>query len=228
MKKHLLLLTAALSCGLFSYAQVSFGVKAGFSLAGMTSKNVITDNTPYEANTKTLPAFHAGIIADISLAKNFSLQPGLFYSAKGAKLHQITTGPADETEKVVSTARLNYLELPVNFLYKRALGPGKIFAGFGPYLAYGVGGKIKTEYEHYASRESEVKFENKEDYAAGITYVKPFDAGANFIAGYELKMGLLFSVNYSLGLTNTSPYESETQKNHYLGISVGYLLHKHK
>jgi len=73
-----------------------------------------------------------------------------------------------------------------------------------------------------------VKFKNKKDIDANIAYVKPFDAGANFIAGYELKMGLLFSVNYSLGLTNTSPYESETEKNHYLGISVGYLLHKHK
>jgi len=229
MKKHLLLLTAALSCGLFSYAQVSFGVKAGYSLAGMSSKNAITDNTSEQAHTKTISAFHAGVIADISLTKNFSLQPGLFYSAKGAKVDQlIGGGPASTPQRVTSTARLNYLELPVNFLYKRALGPGKIFAGFGPYLAYGVGGKIKTNYEHYGHVESEVKFKNKKDIDANIAYVKPFDAGANFIAGYELKMGLLFSVNYSLGLTNTSPYESETEKNHYLGISVGYLLHKHK
>jgi hypothetical protein len=41
-------------------------------------------------------------------------------------------------------------------------------------------------------------------------------------------MGLVFSVNYSLGLINASPYDGETEKNHYLGISVGYLLHKRK
>jgi hypothetical protein len=226
MKKHLLLLTAALSCGLFSYAQVSFGVKAGFSAAGMSSRNIITDNTPYEVKTKIRPAFHAGIIADIALAKNFSLQPGLFFSSKGAKLEQMVPDAADSLHKVTSTARLNYLELPVNFLYKHELGPGKIFAGFGPYLAYGVGGKIITTQAHYDSPELEVKFENRKDYSANVAYVRPLDAGANFIAGYEFKMGLVFSVNYSLGLTNTSPYESETEKNHYLGISVGYLLHK--
>ena len=227
MKKHLLLLTAALSCGLFSYAQVSFGVKAGFSAAGMSSKY---DNVLIQPSTKTLPAFHAGVIADISLSENFSLQPGLFYSAKGAKVEQIIPGIADEAVKVVSTAHLNYLELPVNFLYKHELGPGKIFAGAGPYLAYGINGKIKTVYDSdvFMDKDSDVKFKNKQHDSANVAYVKPFDAGANFIAGYEFKMGLVFSVNYSLGLINTSPYDGETEKNHYLGISVGYLLHKRK
>jgi len=226
MKKHLLLLTAALSCGLFSYAQVSFGVKAGFSMAGMSHKMA---NEVIKPNTKTLPAFHAGVIADISLSENFSLQPGLFYSAKGTKTDQIVPGPADGPVKLESTAHLNYLELPVNFLYKHELGPGKIFAGFGPYLAYGVGGKIKVNYGGDQAQDIDVKFKNeKRDSVLDVAYVKPFDAGANFIAGYEFKMGLVFSVNYSLGLTNTSPYEGETEKNHYLGISVGYLLHKRK
>ncbi|WP_217603760.1 porin family protein [Chitinophaga sp. GbtcB8] len=226
MKKHLLLLTTALSCGLLSHAQVSFGVKAGFSLAGMSSKY---DNPLTQPDTKALPAFHAGVIADISLSENFSLQPGLFYSAKGAKTEQIVPGPADGPVKLESTAHLNYLELPVNFLYKHELGPGKIFAGFGPYLAYGVGGKIKVNYGGDEAQDIDIKFKNEQsDSLLDVAYVKPFDAGANFIAGYEFKMGLVFSVNYSLGLINTSPYDNETEKNHYLGISVGYLLHKRK
>ncbi|HEY8920371.1 MAG TPA: porin family protein [Chitinophaga sp.] len=227
MKKHLLLLTTALSCGLFSYAQVSFGVKAGFSMAGMSHKY---DNEFIKPNTKTVPAFHAGVIADIALSENFSLQPGLFYSAKGAKMDAIIPGIADGPVKVKSTIHLSYLELPVNFLYKHELGPGKIFAGAGPYLAYGISGKIKTDYDadSFVDSDLDVKFKNQRGDSANVAYVKPFDAGANFIAGYEFKMGLVFSVNYSLGLTNTSPYEGETEKNHYLGISVGYLLHKRK
>ncbi|SEL32674.1 Outer membrane protein beta-barrel domain-containing protein [Chitinophaga rupis] len=225
MKKHLLLLTVALSCGLFSYAQVSFGVKAGFNAASMSVKQGSPSVT---ADTKMVPAFHAGLIADIALSENFSLQPGLFYSAKGTKLD--VPGPTVGQEKVTATTHLNYLELPVNFLYKHELGPGKIFAGFGPYLAYGISGKIKVSSQYFVNREYDVKFENKQQSpdSASVAYVKPFDAGANFIAGYEFKMGLVFSVNYSLGLTNTSPYDNETEKNHYLGISVGYLLHKRK
>ncbi|HEU4553735.1 MAG TPA: porin family protein [Chitinophaga sp.] len=226
MKKQLLFIIAALCCASFSYAQVTFGIKAGFSAAGMSAKYKLADSLPsIKENTKTIPAFHAGIVADITLAEGFYLQPGLFYSAKGAKITETVQGPADQPLTATATVHLNYLELPINFLYKHPAGPGKIFAGFGPYLAYGIAGKIKTKVDGYDNTaETDVKFENKQDVSGAVAYVKPFDAGANFIAGYEMNMGLLFSINYSLGLTNTSPYNGETEKNHYLGISIGYLL----
>lgn len=72
MKKHLILLAVTLSCGFYSFAQVSFGIKAGYSSA-TTSLEI---ETPYvKAETKMRPAFHAGVIADVTLADNFSLQP---------------------------------------------------------------------------------------------------------------------------------------------------------
>ncbi|WP_158642547.1 porin family protein [Chitinophaga japonensis] len=199
MKKNVVLALLALLGTLSSYAQVSFGVKAGFSSAKMSFDE--------SDGVKRLAAWHAGAIADFELAENFALQPQLLVSTKGYKAEGI-----DESFK------LTYLELPVNFLYKHELGAGKIFGGFGPYLAMGLSGKYG---------EVDVKFDGKKDEELGETdediHGKRMDAGANFIAGYELKNGLLFSVNYSLGLTDVDPNGTKS-KNGYFGISVGYLF----
>jgi len=226
MTKQLILLAAGMFFGLYSFAQVSFGVKAGFSGANMSSKYA-PPGFEQKTDTKWIPAFHAGVIADITLTDNFSLQPGLFYSAKGSKY-----GSRDSASNIWATTHLNYLELPVNFLYKHSFGKGKLFAGVGPYLAYGISGKIKWKID-YSDRvppgpditdDVDVKFKNTVVENSTAIYVKPFDAGANIMIGYEMDMGLLFSLSYSQGLLNTSPYSYEIEKNRYFGISVGYLL----
>ena len=43
------------------------------------------------------------------------------------------------------TLNLSYIEIPVNLLYKPVVGNGKLLLGFGPYIAYGIGGKYKTD-----------------------------------------------------------------------------------
>lgn len=228
MKKFFLLCTVALVGGLYTQAQVTFGLKAGFSAANMTSKYEGDSGiASRKANTKMIPAFHGGIIVDIALDDQLSLQPGLFFSQKGAKTGSTALQVGGGTFITNTTTRLNYLELPVNLLYKHQIGSGKLFAGFGPYVAYGISGKLKIKGENFSmDEEVKVKFKDSKEYSTKEVYIKPFDAGANFTVGYELKMGLLFSVKYSLGLTNTSPYDKEKEKNHYFGISVGYLFRK--
>jgi hypothetical protein len=210
MRKQLILLAAGMCCGLYTFAQVSFGLKAGFSAANVSSKI-----SPPEA----------GAIVDIPLADYFSFQPGLFYSSKGYKAEVMTTDINGGEVPITVTSHLNYLELPLNVLYKVPMGNGKFFGGFGPYLAYGIGGKVKAKNENTGvAAEVDVKFKNESSTTSNEVYVKPFDAGANITAGYELNMGLLFSANFSLGLLNTSPYQYEKERNYYFGISVGYLL----
>lgn len=223
MKKNIVLLTLALLGSLSTYAQVNFGVKAGFSGASM---KVTGSEAP---DLKMRPAFHVGVIADFQLAEGFYLQPALLFSAKGAKSEETVTvqGVKVSTETKIN---LNYLELPVNFLYKHEMGSGKLFGGFGPYLGYGLSGKVKvkaTANGNSHEEEEKVKFDGKKA-DDGKAHLKALDAGANFIAGYELKNGLLFSVNYSLGLVNIDPYDDEKTKNRYFGISVGYLLNRKK
>jgi hypothetical protein len=43
--------------------------------------------------------------------------------------------------------QLNYLEIPVNLVYKPVLGAGRLLLGFGPYVGFGLGGKLKVATE---------------------------------------------------------------------------------
>ena len=124
------------------------------------------------------------------------------------------------------SVNLNYLELPLNLVYKGALGNGKIYLGLGPYLAYGIGGKVKM-----GDEEVDVKFKNKvteDDYEEDVFFVKALDAGGNIFVGYELSQGLFFQLNTQLGMIDLWPeYEGEgdmgeaVMKNIGFGLSVG-------
>lgn len=218
MKKQVVLVLLALVGTLSTYAQVSFGIKAGYNNSGVSGEG--------DEFSKRLSGFHAGGIADISLAENFSLQPQLLFIMKGAKSESYTETIAGvEIQYPEQKLTLNYLELPVNFLYKHEAGAGSIFVGAGPYLGFGLSGKIKAD---GLDEEGKVKFDGKKDSEVdendeAAVHLKRLDAGANFLAGYELKNGLLFSVNYSLGLTNLDP-DGNKSKNNYFGVSVGYLF----
>lgn len=221
MKKQVVLVLLALVATLSTYAQVSFGLKAGYNNASISVED--------GGNNSRLSGFHAGGIADISLAENFSLQPQLLFIMKGTKQKGYKETIAGVDVNIPgSKLTLNYLELPVNFLYKHEVGAGKIFVGAGPYLGFGISGKSKVD---DSDADGKVKFDGKksEDIEAGDEdmHLKRIDAGANVLAGYELKNGLLFSVNYSLGLTNIDP-DGAKSKNNYFGISVGYLFNAKK
>src|SRR5690606_15565225 len=119
---------------------------------------------------KIKTGFNAGIVGDIPVAPDFYFQPGLLYSAKGAKLENTSDGKLS----------LNYVEVPLNLVYKPMLGTGRLLMGFGPYVAYGIGGKVEN-----AGIENDVKFEKEAGNAANTVYFKPLDAGANILFGYE-------------------------------------------
>ena len=150
--------------------------------------------------------FNAGVNAEIPVGIDFYLQPGLLFSTKGAKY---------DFQGVEATQTISYLELPVNFLYKPELGEGRLLLGFGPYAAYAVGGKIKG-----GGTDIDMEFGNE------VGETKPFDAGANLLAGYEFSNNFSFQLNAGLGLINMynrPTGDSETSvKNTGFGVSLGY------
>lgn len=237
MKK--IVLFVLLSQGVLSaYAQTSFGILAGLSNA--TQRSSRKESNP---NRKYHLLWHAGVAADIRLIGRFYVQPQLLASAKGSGYEEHHDNNVYSFSDISSTKRLLYLELPVNLLYKQPLGPGKLIAGGGPYIAYGLGGKSKgtIKFRHLDEPtyvESTVKFKNntRPTSADPHSYYRPLDAGLNFILGYELNNGLCLNVNYSLGLTDISPSTGtlpdgtplyyETIKNSYFGLTVGYFLRK--
>jgi hypothetical protein len=212
MKRKLLILltAAAVVLSASAYSQFTFGVRAGVNFQNMNGKDDAGDKVK---NDLTI-GFNAGVNVELPVVQDFFLQPGLLFSTKGAK----NIGEVNGLK-----ASISYLELPINFLYKPLLGKGHLLLGFGPYVAYGIGGKIKTDNES-----QDIKFKNKvSESDASAAYLRPFDAGANILFGYEFDFKLSVQMNAQLGLLNLEPkYEGFTSKavtkNTGFGISLGY------
>ena len=188
-----------------THAQTSFGIRGGVQFFNLNGKDESGDNWQNKLHT----GFHLGVNAEVPVAEDFYVQPGLLFSVKGAK----TKYPNADVK-----TNLNYLEIPVNFLYKPALGEGKLLLGFGPYLAYGLGGKATD-----GTNDADVKFKNSPNGSVDAIYFKPLDAGANILFGYEFANRLSAQLNAQLGLVNINPYSNDaTIKNTGFGISLGY------
>jgi hypothetical protein len=225
MKKLCLLMAGTFSLfSLSSQAQsqtvevggTTFGIRAGINFQNINGK----DDDGDKLENKLALKWHAGVNAEIPIATDFYVQPGLMYITKGAKSEENALGES-------SKLNLGYLELPVNLLYKPTLGTGKLLLGFGPYLAYGIGGKLHLD---DSDEEIDVKFKSKVESGDPVDkyYVKPFDAGANFLVGYEFAQKFSAQLNAQLGLVNINskrdglPDDDSRSANTGFGISVGY------
>ncbi len=197
--------------------RTTFGIRAGINFQNFNGK----DSQGDKLKNSMIVGFNAGVNVEFPIAPEFFLQPGLLFTVKGT-----------ETDEAVGTGKVkvNYIELPVNFLFKPALGNGHLLLGLGPYIAYGIGGKVKLSGSGN-DFEKNIKFENKLTESQLLDnefYLRPFDAGANLLAGYEFNFGISFQLNAQLGLLKINPgYDGNSEdatsvKNTGFGISVGY------
>lgn len=216
MRRNILLIVALLLVHATT-AQVRFGLKAAFVGANMELE---TNNS----REYMLPAFQGGFLTDIPLTKWLAVQPALLYSMKGYR-----TRPEAATGNYyfVAVYRYNYLELPVNFLYKGKVGDGKILVGFGPSLAYGIGGKATYMQNGTKADTKKIRFDgdgNTEN-DAGEIHANPIDIGANMLVGYEFNNpGFILTAGYTAGLLDVSPNENKKRLDRSFNISFGYLF----
>ena len=215
MKKNLLI-AGFLIFSISTFAQtLSYGIKAGVNFSEITSSG-----SGASVSSQNLTGFHAGVIVDLGLGA-FSLQPGLFYTTKGGK-NTATETEFGFTGTGSSKTTLNYLELPVNLLYKIPAIDGKIFLGAGPYIGYGLSGRLTGTVNIPGVPATNI--DQKITFGNDDGDIKNPDYGANFLLGYEFDQGLLVSANYQLGLAS-SPYSDFGKvKSRVLSISVGYLF----
>ncbi|MFN2336267.1 MAG: outer membrane beta-barrel protein, partial [Bacteroidales bacterium] len=116
-------------------AQVSFGVVAGPNFQNMTGK----DSNGDKLENGLIVGFHAGVKANVPIATDFFFQTGLLYSCKGSKNDFFRPAKSTSSE-LNTTTRIGYIELPLNLIFRPAFADGHILIGFGPYVAYGIGG----------------------------------------------------------------------------------------
>lgn len=135
------------------------------------------------------------------LLNHFDIKGGLMLALKRSK---------DGDLKVNST----YLQIPIYGTYYYTLkNNGSILAGLGPYIAYGIGGKTKSNNYSQKTFDKELGF-------------KRFDAGLTFTAGYIFPMDLSCRLAYDLGLVDMSRDNQYRTKLRSFSLNVGYPISK--
>ncbi|MEN8230441.1 MAG: porin family protein [Bacteroidota bacterium] len=196
MKTKLLTVSILLLSALALCAQgdqkMAFGVQAGVNIQNLNGQDILGNKLDNSLAT----GFHAGVNVMIPVAPDFYFQPGLQFSQKGAK---------NTVVAVDINYKISYVELPLNLLYRGALGNGYVLLGFGPYVGYAV-------------KATSVVGDTKTDMD-----IKALDAGAGIYAGYETGMGLYLQLNTQYGLLNMNPNDDDSvMKNVGFGLSLGY------
>ncbi len=195
----------------------AFGILAGVNFQNLNGK----DFNGTKLENDMIIGFHAGVNAQIPIAQEFYFQPGLLFSTKGAK---------NTDGAVTSTYKFSYIELPLNLVYKGALGNGFVMVGFGPYVGYAIQGNVTLEGGGSGEIKSDVEFKNVVELTDPLTttYFKGLDLGGNVFAGYEMASGIFLQLNSQLGMVKINPEdkrfaEGETAiKNTGFGLSLGY------
>lgn len=211
--KALLFALATTALVVNAKAQTTFGIRAGVNFQNINGK----DPNGNDLDLKLKTGFNIGVNAEIPVANDFYVQPGVLFSTKGAK------SKVDDDIKV----KLSYIEVPINFLYKPVLGSGKLLLGFGPYVAFAVGGKVSDA----NGKDTDIEFEKEitlAQYGSGTPYVKRLDVGGNLLAGYEFSNKFSFQLNAQLGMVKINPKitgisgDKSKWKNTGFGVSLGY------
>lgn len=174
-------------------AKFRLGIKAGIALA--TYSIEFPTNT-YTPKMKAKVGKNIGVFSQILLGKNIVFEPGVFLIGKGAS----ETNEYGDRYSIPS--RFNYIELPLNILYRVASKNGTWFMGAGLSPAFNIG-SMASSYP-----------------------LKSSDLGLNILAAYQLPLGFSLNLSYSFGLLNVSALKEYTSKiqNRYLGITAGYLF----
>lgn len=256
MKNHftaLLLTTSLAGAATTVRAQtvIQFGPRLGVNLS--TSSNSGTPSDFNEA-TKSIVGVQVGGTLSVGITDKFSFQPSLLYSQKGMESTGSQTDRSDPHYatiiKASATIKLNYFELPFNFVY--AIGGAEGFQLFaGPYVAVGVGGSgsykvnLNSNNPQFAQFNGDypgsltVEFADKQDDNSTvnnnsstptiIVTTRRFDAGFNAGIGYRVGP-FQAQLGYGLGLINSVPKDSDgndTGSKSYhrvLHLSANYFL----
>jgi hypothetical protein len=209
MKLLRILILFVFSCT-FAYGQAKelvYGLKAGINYSNMVSKN-------NNGNIET--GFKAGLLfggtVDYLLTKKILLQSGLIISGKGCKYIM-------NTIKV----KLNYLEIPVNVLYKLKIKPLYIILNGGPYVGLAAAGKYKAKDKIFGTTENP---SNKSTINFGTgknDKFRRFDFGFNTGAGVEYN-SIYAGLQFGFGLFNVAANNDNgaVDKNYVFSISFGY------
>jgi OmpA-OmpF porin, OOP family len=225
--------TAFLLCYSFIFsanAQLRTAIAGGArmsSVPGNSSPQWDSLNHNYSSRT----GFHFGLLAETHLFNSNSLyfQTGMYYSNKGRKFSTNFDSTSSGITKVTGSQFVNYMEIPLNVVFKKELGKKtRLIFGGGPYTSFLFSGReSKSVYYGNGTVDATENTSLKVPRSSGK--YKNMDFGVNALAGVEF--GKLFiTANFSRGLSQfyTANTNTGTFKNQVMGATIGFYLNKDK
>lgn len=228
--KRVTVIAAVVFAAMNANGQASFGIQAGvnFASAQVEEYNQATMRTE-ERNTKSNTGATFGFVADLPIVETLSFMPELNYVQKGYEFEN-TSGSVVAKAK----AKLNYIEIPLNFVVKTDGGMGRLFFGLGPAIGFGISGESEASVSGLGggfdfSEKEDVEFDGDANATDNKMHLKRMDLGANALAGYMFSNGVFLKVNYTYGFRNllpdyAAPDDKDTFKTRGLSIKLGYML----
>jgi OOP family OmpA-OmpF porin len=227
--KNLCTFVAVVFFAAASHAQYRVGMLMGPHQSTVLEQNDLPGWDAMKNNYSARTGIHFGFTANLAFKQgsNLFFQPGLIYYNKGRKFAARFDTTVSTTLAINSSEHLNYLELPLNVVYKFQLGRNaKFIIGAGPYLSFFYTGKLKTE---TISKTGDYDVDENKDPAVGDGPGKyaTMDYGANGLAGFEFGRVFL-TANYSRGLKDFYKPDgySGTLKHQVMGITLGVFIDK--
>lgn len=188
-------------------AHVKIGAQLGLNMSGMIVHNPTVSNANLSYKTQLIPGFNVGILTEVGVRKNLSIQSAVLYTTKGGK-YVFSNG-----EQEVLAPR--YIEIPVNLLYKPYFNSSStsrfiLLSGF--YYADRITGMGKV-----TAQNGTIGF----DYS--FSEMQKTDFGMNLGTGFE-SGGVEYLLQYQLGFKNSAPSNSYKIKSFTSNFSFSIAL----
>ncbi|TAL60912.1 MAG: PorT family protein [Bacteroidetes bacterium] len=215
---------------LLSYGQLSVGISTGTNISSMSVS--LRDLSTFKINPTF--GYNVNVIVDYKINPSLSISTGLSISSKGFNQHiKYFYMPGLDTTADM-TSKLTYLELPIYLKFNATINQVSVIYGIGPYLSYGLHGKITTEItgRKIETLVDKVKWDKSRDYHSdllntyGYSNLKRLDFGVGTLVGLRYK-NVIISASYQYGLKNLmwEYYQDEEMSNSSLSLSVGYFFY---
>ena len=218
-----------------SFAQIKFGPRIGVDLSS-AKVSLLSPNlsTKVSSNVNLKASYTIGGTAEARIGDAFAIQLSFLLINKGYSFIESyesktdAIGSSNFRSSVITnrgTKEFLYMDMPVNVIYKKDLGIGKVLLGLGGYFSYNIWGVSKEKNTYVVGSSSDLSLTSLDG-----TYdlkkskeLSDTDYGASIMTGLEFNEKTQLTISYNHGLADINPGEA-TVRNRAVSITFAYLF----
>ncbi len=206
-------------------------MESGHNVENQASINILQPSS----NEVFLPYLEGGVVIDIPFHHYFAVSTGVFYSQKSNYRKCFIDSSNFKSDNAIIT-RIGYIKIPGQLTLRNWTTANTRFdISAGPYVAFGIHGKVKEKYVTDVNarilQETEYKIDVFDESVydkieqARVAPYKRFDFGFSFTTTFEFRRYCI-GANFDMGLTDiTKPQHNEgNTRTRSIALFFGYMF----